>query len=301
MALLPLLLVVSLAVPSAYSQVTSRPVATPAEVKEITVDVQPAPTTPPEPVQVAVPPAKSDRLAVTVQRAQPERPVEVEPESPAGRPRTQQLGDLEFRRIELDRQRAIEDAELQFALLQADMRKNESEIIRLRRLAEQGLVTGEQLRDKEQEMVVTTARLRAAQRNHELTLEDLSLRAQAIVADREHLASTLRVQIDRLQFGADHPERVALERRLAEIEGRGQPLDPAAAISLGDQLRVLIEGEPDLPVSYEVRGDGTIRLPLLGSVKVQGLNAAQAQAAVEKLLASKNITNARVTVSATRR
>ena len=79
---------------------------------------------------------------------------------------------------------------------------------------------------------------------------------------------------------------------LAPVEG------PAAA---GDVLEVRIGGEPDLPTHYDIRGDGTIRLPFLGSFKVVGQTAAQVQAAIGKQIADRKLGPAnQVTVSVLR-
>jgi beta-lactamase regulating signal transducer with metallopeptidase domain len=58
--------------------------------------------------------------------------------------------------------------------------------------------------------------------------------------------------------------------------------DPKETIRTGDVLSIEIKGEPDLPRAYTVQADGTIRLPLLGSIKVAGLTIQQASAALLK-------------------
>jgi protein involved in polysaccharide export with SLBB domain len=82
-------------------------------------------------------------------------------------------------------------------------------------------------------------------------------------------------------------------RNLAPVNG------PAAA---GDVLEVRIGGEPDLPTHYDIRADGTIRLPFLGSFKVVGQTAAQVQAAIGKQMNDRKLGPAnQVTVSVLRR
>jgi len=81
-------------------------------------------------------------------------------------------------------------------------------------------------------------------------------------------------------------------RSLASVDG------PAGA---GDVLEVRIGGEPDLPTHYDIRADGTIRLPFLGSFKVVGQTAAQVQAAIGKQMADRKLGPAnQVTVSVLR-
>ncbi len=276
MALLPLLLVVTLAAPSAYSQVASRPVVTPPEVKEIKVDVE-QPTTPPKSVRVTVP-TKTDRMIVTTPRPA-QRRIEVAPESPemsvefeAARQRRQAQAEIEMSRLAIERERLQNEAELEHVQGSAELKKQEIELTRLRNLVDKGLATRESMMAAEQELTVLAARAKAAHRERELQTRDLELRERELMLERQ-----------------------AMERT---------PISSLAATELiqaGDQLRIVIEGEPDLPTTYAVPRGGAVRLPLIGTVNVQGLTVSQAQAAVEKLLASKNIANARVTVSATRR
>jgi len=86
--------------------------------------------------------------------------------------------------------------------------------------------------------------------------------------------------------------------RLKSAEPRARVDGPAAA---GDLLEVRIGGEPDLPTHYEIRPDGTIRVPFLGSFKVVGQTAAQVQAAIGKQMADRKLGAAnQVTVSVLR-
>lgn len=80
-----------------------------------------------------------------------------------------------------------------------------------------------------------------------------------------------------------------------------QHVDPSSPVQAGDVLRMTINGEPDLPASYRVTGDGTIRLPFVGAIKVAGLNTAQVREAVGKQLSAKKLGSVdQVTVAVTR-
>jgi tetratricopeptide (TPR) repeat protein len=68
------------------------------------------------------------------------------------------------------------------------------------------------------------------------------------------------------------------------------------AIRAGDVLAVEISGESDLPSAYAVHADGTVRLPILGSIKVAGLTAQQAGQAIAKQVSRVN-SSAKVHVS----
>ena len=67
---------------------------------------------------------------------------------------------------------------------------------------------------------------------------------------------------------------------------------PTETIRPDDIVVIEIHGEPDLPRVYVVQADGTIRLPLVGTLAVQKLTAAQAKDAVQKLLAKYRIESA---------
>ena len=60
--------------------------------------------------------------------------------------------------------------------------------------------------------------------------------------------------------------------------------DQARVITSGDVLRIAIAGEPELPTTYEVRTDGTVRVPLLGSFKVVGQTSQQVKTAIGRKL-----------------
>jgi protein involved in polysaccharide export with SLBB domain len=97
-----------------------------------------------------------------------------------------------------------------------------------------------------------------------------------------------------------------LARKLAELESlfaargdaryalaekvRTEPVaNPNEPVRAGDLLVIEIAGEPDLPREYEVRTDGSIRLPLIGSVRVLGSTAAQVRDAVAKLITDRGL------------
>ena len=84
----------------------------------------------------------------------------------------------------------------------------------------------------------------------------------------------------RAEFGSPREERLRAET---------EPVTNAAEpIKVGDVLSVEISGESDLPRAYPVQADGTVRLPILGTIKVAGLTAQQAAQAVTKQLSRVN-------------
>jgi protein involved in polysaccharide export with SLBB domain len=68
---------------------------------------------------------------------------------------------------------------------------------------------------------------------------------------------------------------------------------------VGDYLRVDVEGE-DMRMNYRVGDEGTIKMPLIGPIKVVGLTAAQVRDATGAAGGSKLKTVDQVKVTVTR-
>jgi TonB family protein len=65
--------------------------------------------------------------------------------------------------------------------------------------------------------------------------------------------------------------------------------DPGALIQRGDVLQITIEGENELPRTYRVSADGTIRLPLVGTIGLVDITAAQARDWIRKMLTDRQL------------
>jgi TonB family protein len=69
--------------------------------------------------------------------------------------------------------------------------------------------------------------------------------------------------------------------------------DATALIQRGDTLEIVIEGEDQLPRRYRVSADGTIRLPLVGSVGLVDITATQARDWIRKMLTDRQLAQGR--------
>jgi len=131
----------------------------------------------------------------------------------------------------------------------------------------------------------------AAVRERDFERQAAELKIREIEKQREFERS--REQFERAQRLADvamadvfqRGQRERLDSSLAELAAAEQA-------RAGDTMIVDIAGEPDLPRAYEVRADGTIRLPLVGTIKVSGLTTVQAKDAIGKLLADRRLGSA---------
>jgi len=124
------------------------------------------------------------------------------------------------------------------------------------------------------------------------------LARKGLIADRD--AEQARRDVQELERRlADRRVEVAPEARRG---GMAPAADQNQAVKRGDILRITVQGEPDLPSTYEVTADGTIRIPFLGATKVEGLTAADIRTAVGKQLADRKLGAAdRVTVTVMKR
>ncbi len=71
---------------------------------------------------------------------------------------------------------------------------------------------------------------------------------------------------------------------------------PAYRISKGDVLKITVYEEPDLTKKLRVSGDGLIKFPLLGDVKIEGLTIEEVADVIEWYLEKDYLVDAEVTV-----
>ena len=71
---------------------------------------------------------------------------------------------------------------------------------------------------------------------------------------------------------------------------------PSYRISKGDVLKITVYEEPDLTKKLRVSGDGLIKFPLLGDVKIEGLTIEEVADVIEWYLEKDYMVDAEVTV-----
>jgi len=76
----------------------------------------------------------------------------------------------------------------------------------------------------------------------------------------------------------------------APVPGAGAPGAPAPLLQLGpgDTVTVAVYGQPDMGATVYVSDDGTIPMPLVGSVQVGGMSPSQASSRIEAALKNGN-------------
>jgi hypothetical protein len=97
---------------------------------------------------------------------------------------------------------------------------------------------------------------------------------------------TLDYQALQSNYQAMRQQRIAMGLESAsasrKLDVNTQAMAPNTQAQAGDFFEIQIAGEPDLPHAYEVKADGTIRLPIVGALQVKGQDARQVREAIVK-------------------
>ena len=172
----------------------------------------------------------------------------------------------------------------------ARLRQATMDLERVKALLDKGLVSAAQVAQVERAL----AELQLSQH---MTSENLKA-AQAKQAD----ARALHEAVQAHQAAAAN-ERAAQSREYLKsaVNVHLEYMAPTAQVQTGDIVALTIAGEPDLPPTYKIAQDGTIRVPFVGSVKVAGLNSSQIRDSIGKALSDKKLgSTSQVTVRTAR-
>lgn len=93
--------------------------------------------------------------------------------------------------------------------------------------------------------------------------------------------------------GSDLP----LQTASALGRDRVSPVDATYQLGVGDQIALTVYGETDLSRTYAINPNGTIEVPLIGTVKAQGMTIDQLSAQIRTRLADGFLRNPSVTGS----
>ncbi len=97
-----------------------------------------------------------------------------------------------------------------------------------------------------------------------------------------------------LAFLAGCPQTPQVRKPVVEAE-RGVQVDELA-LGPGDIFEVRVFGEPDLSGTYRLSSDGTIDYPLIGQMKLEGLNPHDAAGRIQRSLAEKYLKHPQVSI-----
>lgn len=80
------------------------------------------------------------------------------------------------------------------------------------------------------------------------------------------------------------------------LGGGASAAEPVYRLDSGDKLRVTVFGEEDLSGQFEVSGEGTISLPLIGTVDAEGMSVSELAAQIEERLLDGYLKSPRVSI-----
>lgn len=233
---------------------------------------------------------------------------------------------LDEQRLALERRKIETEVRQRLEALKVELDGLVKERDRAKRQFDVGLLTADAVAKIEQrihelELQMVQAQHQMAQRLEELALAQKYEAVQRTYDERLALAERMRARAEIGVWDArDARAQIAqLERQLAELKAmlergevspalertreervrdQAEPVaNPNEPIRSGDVLAVEIAGETELPRTYVVQPDGTIRLPLLGSIRVAGMTARQAEQTITKQIVPRFIRSATVHVS----
>jgi beta-lactamase regulating signal transducer with metallopeptidase domain len=209
-----------------------------------------------------------------------------------------------MREVELSMKQAREQMELQIS----DLMRSQQALASTKLLEEQALVrqalaeyaTAQQLSEIDKTRLLELLAQARETRERQLSREQQSelerqMRGyqQAVEAYKRALDQGSEPRVREARGRAEELLRESGMRAAA-----GPVIGATETIRSGDVLSVEISGEDDLP-PYYVRSDGTVRLPILGAIKVAGLTTEQARQTIAKQVSRVNA-SAKVGVSVQR-
>jgi beta-lactamase regulating signal transducer with metallopeptidase domain len=220
---------------------------------------------------------------------------------------------LEMQR-QLDRERlAVEkrareiQSNIRISAIEAELKAAHEALDRAKQQFEVGVVDRSVISKLEMDLKNAESQLMAARAERQMLEADIELRLRE--AELRRQSERRAAELDRAMreaMGEPGAQYQELARKLQELEEllakrtesryaiaermTAEPVaNPNEPVRVGDLLVIEIAGEPDLPREYEVRSDGTIRLPLIGSVRVAGSTASQVRDAVARQITDRGL------------
>lgn len=163
-----------------------------------------------------------------------------------------------------------------------------------------GMKDPREVEDLRRQMADAEGRLQDVQREREFEAAKILLGQKQL--EQNEMYEKRRAEIDESRRKIDEIVEAAGQAKEKKLL-MNRPVRPdGERIRIGDLLFVEISGEPDLPKTYDVQSTGSIRLPLLGAIRVEGSTADQVAKDLTSLLASRKLgENREVTVHTHRR
>lgn len=288
---LPVFLIMVLAAP-----VLSTPLASPAQATTppaVTpqVEVRPAIVTPVSPTTQTVATPSKPTTAATPQTS----------ETAVAEERARQILMLEAQLKEmLASQRALDEkrTDLEIAQhasevnakmedLQLTLQQLRTETERVKRQFDVGLAPESAVTDLQARMRQVELEIARVQKEREYFEMSARLDQASVDQKREYEALMRQYQVREFET----PTGQRFETRPEFDASMSEELSANEQIRAGDVVTITIPGEPDVPPTYRVTPEGTIKLPLMPALHVSGMTAAQVGEAINNQLRDRKISN----------
>jgi beta-lactamase regulating signal transducer with metallopeptidase domain len=212
---------------------------------------------------------------------------------------------IEMERLENEIRHNSDQLQARLAALQADLKLQQQQYERGKQLLEKGLIESIALAELESKLTGTVQAIASEREEANYQQTTLMLKRREIELEREAVVQRRALTAGEVQ--AEQNRVVDVEKRReavvkAEQNARGQAADRGVAVMAtgvvlsatepvraGDILDIVLHGEPDLPKTFSVQTDGTIRFPLVGAIRVLGLTARQVQETLGKQLSERKL------------
>jgi len=236
---------------------------------------------------------------VELQRAEEARRLVREAES--------RIAAAQAEELRIEHERASTAARLKLQSYESDLAVMTKHLEALKRRVAIGLAKPEEVADAELQVVQLQLKFVAARSELNLSQQAYEARRMSIEAMRDHerVQREYATSLDR----ASRNEQVLRESVMREMASRERALlestpvqEATAQVRAGDVLVVTIQNEPDLPRSFVVSSDNTIRFPLVGAIRVGGMSLGDARAAITRALTDRRLAaNSKIDVGLRRR
>jgi beta-lactamase regulating signal transducer with metallopeptidase domain len=263
-------------------------------------------------VQGAIPPERPVEVAPEAVRtqttAQAEETRKIEQDAAArGKALEEERRKIELARVDNEYRHTSVQSQARLAALESDLKLLRQQYERAQKSVSAGVTDSTVLAELESKIARTQQAMASEKAEFEYQAQDFDLKRRALALERElrvqdEERSARLVEMDKVQEKQTLEARQKFEIGVAAREGRGflvegqkalgeyaASLGPSEVARAGDIVSIMIRNEPDLPTKYMVQTDGTIRFPLVGTIRVLGLTARQVQEAVGKLLTDRKL------------
>jgi len=222
--------------------------------------------------------------------------------------------EIDMKRLELELQRAQLEMQVQLEMAKSQIEVLSRQMEKTKEMVSVGLASPEALAQTEMELAAAKRQLRMAEVELEMRKADIDLRRREAETRLQYEHRLLELEMAQVESERARTADVERAREAAvgaavragratveaaaprpgrEMEvvmpGMTEPLPAHEPARAGDVVQIQIAGEPQLPRNYEVSVDGSIRIPLMGSIRVQGLTASQIRDELTRQLAARGL------------